>query len=439
MARLQSPAVQIAPAYAATKRVQRRPVHRFNLKTKPYVIQPFAIAPVLPGETLKSVMLQSQCWSDPLAGGVMKNIGWWKEHYVFYVKHRDLLGYDAASDGIGKDLIDMFVTGESLSGHVDADGNVATYCPPGGIDYVLEAVKSIVENHFRDEGEAWNNATVDGLPVAKIYGRGQSDWSESLTLQSQYADRAKDLASVDEIDELGDLEREWLAQVEAGLMTMTYDDWLKTYGSRPVGPTADAVEHPDRHVPELILWERQYQMPTNTVEPTTGIPATAVGWRTVKQERKAFAFREPGWLIGLTCVRPKVYLRYQLGNIASMMQTRQAWLPAVMAHHLDASHLQIIESTGPLKDLVGAETHYWIDLKDLLNHGDQFVNYAAADAPPFVDLPATTGQRRYPSAGDVMQFFTDTVNGRFLEDGVLSLSILGRQQDPIDNLVLGKT
>ena len=67
------------------------------------------------------------------------------------------------------------------------------------------------------------------------------------------------------------------------------------------------------------------------------------------------------------------------------------------------------------------------------------MNYAAADAPPFVDLPATTGQRRYPSAGDVMQFFTDTVNGRFLEDGVLSLSILGRQQDPLDNLVLGKT
>ena len=89
-----SPRVGVAPDYARTNRVARRPQHRFNLKTKPYQIQPFALAPVLPGETLTTAMPQSQAWSDPLAAGVLRNIGWWCEYYLFYVKHRDLLGYE---------------------------------------------------------------------------------------------------------------------------------------------------------------------------------------------------------------------------------------------------------------------------------------------------------------------------------------------------------
>ena len=440
MARVVSPGVTLAPAYAKKRRVQRRPAHRFNLKMKPYQLQPFMIAPVLPGETMNSLMLQSQAWSDPLAGGPMKNIGWWKEYYFFYVKHTDLLGYTAAVDGLGKDLVDMFVSNEALTPWRDADGNTNTYCPIGGIDFTLEALKSIVENHFRDQGETWDNMLVDGLPVAKIYGRGLSDWSESLTMQSAYQDRAEDLP--DEIDELDDAYAEWAAQVDAGLMTMTYEDWMRTYGggtSDRNSLSPDANEHPDLHIPEVLCHWREYTMPTNTVEPTTGVPATAVGWRTVQRENKKHRFNFPGWIIGLTCQRPKVYLRYQGGSIAAMMQTRASWLPAILSQHPDASHLQMVKTEGPLANLVGAETHYWIDLKDLLNHSDQFVNCAPADAPPFVDLPTTAGQRRYPSAGDVMQFFTDTVNGRFLEDGVVSLSIMGRQQDELDNMVLGKT
>jgi len=66
---------------------------KFNLVTKPYQLQPFMIMPVLPGETLQNMMLQSQVWSDPLASG-MKNIGWWCEYFFFYVKWRDLAGWE---------------------------------------------------------------------------------------------------------------------------------------------------------------------------------------------------------------------------------------------------------------------------------------------------------------------------------------------------------
>lgn len=429
---IRSPRVRVAPAYETTKRVSRRPQHRFNLKVKPYQLQPFMIAPVLPGESLKSLLIQSQCWSDPLAAGVMKNIGWWNEYYFFYVKHRDLTGFEQATDGLGKDLMDMIVTGESISGAQDADGNTNTYCPPKGVDFVLDATKRIAEEYFRDEGEAWNVATIDGLPQVKIYGRGQSDWAEKLTLESDYEDRTVDIP--DTVGELNDAYTEWAALRDAGMVDMDYEDWMRTYGAGAELPNIDRTEY---HIPEDLFHHREFQMPTNTVEPTTGAPSTAVGWRVAARSPKMFFFKEPGWIIGLTVKRPKVYYRYQKGCVASMMQTRESWLPAVLNHHLDLGHLQIPEDAGPLADSVGAETHYWIDLRDLLNYGDQFVNWAAADAVPFVDLPSTTGTRRYVSAGDVMQFFTDTTNGRFLEDGIVSLAISGRQQNPNKNLVLG--
>lgn len=427
-----SPRVGIAPAYQRKSRVQRRPQIRFNLKTKPYQLQPFMCHPVLPGESLKAVMLQQQCWSDPLAAGVMKNIGWWQEYFIFYVRHRDLMGFEGAVDGLGKDMIDMFVSNESLSSHVNATGNAWTYCPPGGIDYTLECLKRVVEEYFRDEGEAWNVATIDNVPIAKIYGRGQNDAFEHLTMDSAYADRTVDIPA--QIDDLQDAFLEWQAMHDAGLMDMDYEDWMRTYGVNASLPNVDRPEH---HIPETIAYWRDFQMPTNTVEPSTGIPATAVGWRKAYRSAKPFFFNEPGWLLGVTVNRPKVYLRYQLGTVAAMMQTREAWLPAVTSHHLDASHIEILESTGPLKDLVGAETSYWLDLKDLLNNGEQFVNWAPVDAPPFVDLPATTGQRRYASSTDAMQFFLNTTDGRFLTDGVCSLAILGRQQREGHNLVLG--
>lgn len=429
---VRSPRVRVAPAYETTKRVSRRPQHRFNIKTKPYQLQPFMIAPVLPGESLKSLMIQSQCWSDPLAAGVMRNIGWWKEYYFFYVKHRDLAGFETATDGLGKDLMDMIVSGESIAAHQDADGNVQTYCPPKGVDFVLEATKRIAEEYFRDEGEAWNVATVDGLPQVKIFGRGQSDWAEKLTLESAYEDRTVDVPET--VGELNDAFTEWAALRDADLIDMDYEDWMRTYGAGAELPNVDRTEY---HIPEDLFHHRAFQMPTNTVEPTTGIPATAVGWRVAARSPKMFFFKEPGWILGLTVARPKVYYRYQQGALAAMMQNRDAWLPAVLNHHLDLGHMLIAEDAGPLANGIGEETGYWVDLRDLLNYGDQFVNYAPSDAVPFVDLPGTDGSRRYASSGDIASFFAAPETGRFLEDGIVSLHIAGRQQNPNKNLVLG--
>lgn len=428
------PRVMVAPA-AQAKRTSRRPQHSFNLVWKPYQLQPFMIAPVLPGETLKTMMLQAQVWSDPLAAG-MKNVGWHLEYNFFYVKFRDLAGWD--TDGsIGHEMVDMLVSGASLSGFQDADGNAWTYAYPGAVDYLFEATKRVVDEYFRDEGENWDDYLLDNVPLVKIYSRGRSDAFEKLTMASAYQDRTT--AVPDDMNELELSWQEWQASRDFGLTDMDYHDWMRAAGSS-VRQDEQSV---NLHRPEDVAYWRNFTYPSNTVEPTTGVPSTAAGWRVGARFDKRILFTEPGWLIGYTTVRPKVYLGKQQGYIAGAMQTRESWFPPQLAGQQAFSHLMFDDAAGPLKGVMDAgNVDYWIDLKDLLNNGDQFINYATPASGntgvPFVALPAAGGARRYASGTEIMAMFADTTNGRFRADGMCSLSILGSlHRAPNNNLVLG--
>lgn len=435
-----SPRVGISPSYAMTQRVQRRPQHKFNLRFQPYQIQPMMIAPVLPGESLKSIMLQSQCWSTPLKPFTLRNIGWWQEFHYFYVKHRDLISiendeFEEPVAGLRDKLITMFTDGTPLTSDAEVSDDAIWYTPKGGVNYLKAAVARIVDEYFRDDGESWSDHVHAGLPLAKIYGKGQSDWSEKLTLDADYEDRREEVPTY-----LNDMEKayiEWAAMKDAGLMDMDYEDWMRTYGVNPVVPEEERINH---HVPEDLAHFREFAYPTNTVEPTNGQPATAIGWRTATRSNKTFLFQEPGWIIGLVVVRPKVYLGNQKGNVASMMMTRESWLPAILNNDLDVSHLELPDTQGPLNG-VFTDTDYWVDLRDLLNYGDQFTNITR-DGAPFVALPDANANRRYPSTTDIQRFFLSAANGEYSDgfeiDGVNSLVILGRQQERYKNLTLGK-
>ena len=47
-------------------RKTRSPQHTWAIKQRPFVITPFMIAPVLPGETLKAGVMQARAVSEPL-------------------------------------------------------------------------------------------------------------------------------------------------------------------------------------------------------------------------------------------------------------------------------------------------------------------------------------------------------------------------------------
>lgn len=432
-----SPRVAIAPAYARSERQGRRPQCPFNVRTKPFQIQPVCFHPVLPGETLKALLIQGQVWSDPL-NVALKNTGWWCEYNVFYVKHRDLTGYEVATDGLGKDLIDMFVSNEALTAHKAGAAVPWTFTPVGGVDFLSAAMTRIVDEYFRDEGEAAATYHIDNVPIASVYGRGRSDAFDKLTPVANYEDHRQKLDADNDGtiyvgDEMNRAFNEWAAAHDAGLIDMTYEDWMRTYGG-----SADAGVEPDRvdyHRPEDIAYARDFTYPTNTVEPTTGVPAVAVGWRVGHNLRKAFRFQEPGWIVVTQTVRPKVYMGNQEGLVVSMMQTRNSWLPAVLHGETTEGHLLIDDLEGPLAATMAAD--YYVSVRDLLLYGEQFVNYDAAGTDPgFVALPAADGQRRYSNAAQAMALFSNTTDGRFRADGMISLNILGRQRETTRNLEL---
>lgn len=431
------PHVQIARDVASRQRVLRAPQMRFNLITKPYQLQPFMIMPVFPGEGLKNILLQSQVWSDPLASG-MKNIGWWCEYNFFYVKWRDLAGYD--TDGqIGHEMADMMLSDASLSSFQDADGNAWTYCYPGGVDFLFEATKRVVDEYYRDEGENWDDQLLDNVPLVKIYSKGGGDAFERLTLASAYTDKRVSVPT--KMNEWDLAMQEWQAMRDMGMLDMDFQDWMKAYGS----DIREDEQSVNLHRPEDIAYFREFTYPTNTVEPTTGNPATAVGWRVQTRSDKYKFFKEPGWLVGFTTVRPKVYLGKQQGTISGLMQSRATWLPPQMMNQHTVSHVLVDDAAGPLKGVMDAgNVDYYMDLRDYLNHGDQFINYATpasgATGVPFVALPTSAGQRRYAAATEIMAMFSDTTNGRFRQDGICSLNITGRvaQQIPSDGIVMAQ-
>lgn len=431
MAARLDPKVQIAPAYAAQQRATRRPQHKFNLRFRPYEIQPFLVAPVLPGETFTNMMLQAQCWSDPLKG-TMRNIGWWLQYNLFYVRLRDF------PENIRLKMAEMMLNPElSIAEFASPTRNFKHYTPAGGINWSEMCLQHVVENFFRDEGEDWDVATANGLPLAKIYGAGTNDAFKKMTLDADYEDARVDL-DVDQdgkitVDEVSRAFAHHAAMLDAGLTDMDFEDYMRTYGSK----VREDENSPNLHRAEDLWAKRDFTYPTNTIATSGedfGKPAVGVGWRVQEHANRKIFCDEPGFLFGVTYVRPKVYLRGQLGSVASVMQNQNSWLPAILHDQFDVSHILQAQDEGPLAGVF--EDDYWIDLADLFLHGDQFVNYDPAGALPFLNLPEADAQRRYAAESEIAQFFSDPAVGRFEMDGIASLSVLGRQREKTRSLQL---
>lgn len=428
--RRNDPKVAIAGDYLAQRRHTRRPQFKFNLRTLPYQIQPFMCAPVIPGESFQSMMLQSQTWSHPLKAD-MRNIGWWLQYNFFYVRHRD---FDPA---VRTMLAEMLLNPEADISSLQSPANAKTYNYAGGIDWAALCLEHVVANYFRDEGEADDVAEIGGLPISQIYGRGTSDAIERLTLETDYEDRRQNL--IDEegklyINDLSTMWGHWAAMRDAGLTEMDYEDFMRTYGST----VRQDEDSPNLHRAEDLWSLREFTYPTNTVEPSTGVPAVAAGWRVQKSGGKRIFCDEPGFIFGVQYTRPKVYMRNQKGAVANMMQSVKNWLPAVLHDQPDLGHVFHEETTGPLAGVFPEGEGYWLDIRDLLLYGDQFVNYDPTTQVPFMNLPKADGQRRYAAEADVTAMFT-TAGGYFETDGIASLSILGRQRAQSPNLVLGRS
>lgn len=205
---------------------------------------------------------------------------------------------------------------------------------------------------------------------------------------------------------------------------MTYEDYLQSYGVRP--------PKEELHAPELIRFVKDWTYPTNTIDPTTGAPSSAAVWSIADSANKARFFKEPGWIIGVTVCRPKIYRSKQVGSVADLMNTAFTWLPSVMHSDARTSLALVANGAGPLPANTDADG-YWIDVKDLLLYGDQFVNFALTATDAGLCATPTDGlQKRYADASMAAALFADTDPGTAIlirEDGVVTMTVKGHQQD----------
>lgn len=419
------PKIRVSSAYRGTKRRIRRPQHPFQLRTRPFQIQPFLIAPIIPGETLKNALVQSRVVTDPIKHPL---VGWWTEYFMFYVKHRDI-GYHLGSDALEQ----MVLNPQWDPGSLEEAADVKMYHAGGGINYTRLCLETITEWFFRDQGEDWDVATLDTLPLAQITGR---DWKDSLTLEQDRRTDNKvnlDLNSDGSIyvDEMMEAQMHWEALRSAGLEQMDYEDYLRTFGVQTREPDAS----PNLYRPELLRYSREWTYPTNTVNPETGVPASAASWAIAFRADKDRFFREPGFVFGVTVTRPKVYAGQQVGSLAGEMKSVFSWLPAVLHSQYEKAILTIAADEGPLPDLFEqpgdpdpVPASYSIDVRDLLVYGDQFVNFAADNAGSFMSTIMADGSRRYPDATSIDNLFASG-NKTVRQDGIVTLAIAGRQVD----------
>ena len=394
-------------------RKSRRPSHPFQLRHMPWQIQPFLIAPVLPGETLKNILLQSRAVTKPIKNGI---VGWWMEYHFFYVKHRDLDDRELFTS--------MMLDPNATTASKNSAADVKTYHFAGSIDWVRLCLNRVRDTYFRDEDEIGTAYDIGGLPVGQI---GISSWTDSLLPEDAFGagqDVNVDL-NVDAnitASEVDNAMRMWEFLRANNFTDASYEDYLATFGVR--APPAES------HRPELIRSVREWQYPTNHVDPTTGVPASAVSWAVAARADKNRFFTEPGFIFGVTIARPKVYYSKQSGSLTSVMNNAISWLPAILS---DDPYTSVKPFAAGAHPLPAATDGYWVDIKDLFLYGEQFVNFALSEADAnLVALPANAiANRRYPAAADVNALFTGSTDAArvITQDGICNLDILGHQVD----------
>ena len=112
------------------------------------------------------------------------------------------------------------------------------------------------------------------------------------------------------------------------------------------------------------------------------------------------------------------------------MNNALRWLPAVMKDDPYTSMVHIDDANKANGPLSGRTDGYWFDLKDLLLYGEQFSNFALTANDGAIALPAVDNvNKRYPTLAMAQGLFANSGKTDILEDGVISLTILGSQKD----------
>jgi hypothetical protein len=388
----------------------RRPSHNFNIRFQPWQIQPFMLAPVLAGDTMKNLLMQSRTVTDPLKSTAM---GWWLESFFFYVKLRDITPYKANLEQM---LIANTAHGIPAG---DASADTGYHGTAAGIPFGKLCLNEVVEHYFRSDEErrALVTPMSYGMPQAKV---NISDYLESMKIGIDApenvpgSERLPDEFYPDlppHLSSFSDAYTQWQQLQNERLSPPTFEDYLKTFGVSV--PKAERVTE---NKPELLRYVRDWKMPSVTVNAVDGKPSGAVVWDTAERADKDRFFAEPGFIFGCTVARPKVLRTRIKGLLANHLDNAYAWLPALLSADPYTSLRKFAQNgAGPIPDLT---EDYWVDLADLFLNGEQFTNF---DPQTITDAMQPANRVTLPAQQDVATFeFGDSADADSLPQARLN-------------------
>lgn len=404
--------IQMIQAAQKTTRKIRRPKHPYVIEHRPYQIQPFFIAPVLPGETMKNLNVMGRCITDPLALGMGNIMPWWHEMFFFYVRLTDLDDRQA--------FVNMALDGTAPG--LSSAADTRTFYNGRGIDFVRKCLDRVTVAYFRDDGET-TAPLLDTMPLASAVAH-KENWADSLSvdgpvptnndLQNPEGDRDPMAAHAEAYERMRAMR----------MIDLTYEEYLETYGVRL--PTRQ-----EENVPELIRYTRNWTYPTNVVDPATGVPTGAASWSINETADKDRLFKYPGFIFGVSLLRAKVLMGNQTGSMSSFMNDAYAWLPPEFRDRPESALREFVGPTSPNGPLNAQTSNYWVDLRDLLLYGDQFRNVTPAGFAPAI--PTAAGEKRFMTSAMIDALFAQTAANKIRQDGMVSLNILGHPTTSFDN------
>lgn len=410
-----APRLQVVRANPTMQRKMRYPQHHFSVESRPWQIVPTMIAPVLPGETMTNLNLQARTVTDPLAAGFAALMPWWAENYWYYVKLRDL--------DIRDDVENALLKGAPLP--VRSGQRAGFYHTAGQVDWLGLCYERVVAEYFRDEGEAWNSVMIGDYAAASAVPRRQN-WLDSLAPVSALEGAENHLQDPHSHDVLEEYRAMYDKMVQMQMIEMSFEEWLRPYG-------VTGQQTVEAYKPEEIRYAREWTYPTNTVDPVTGVPNSAVSWSVSERADKDRFFTEPGFIIGLSVFRPKVYLGNQRSAAVAGLDNALGWLPALMRDepHTSLRPFPISAANAGASPVTGQTEEHWVDMRDLFLYGDQFVNHAAAANK--IAAPSAASELRYATAAMADALFKQASANKIRTDGVHRLAVKGHQTTSTDN------
>lgn len=389
-------AASALPVPRMSRRV-RRPTHNAYLHFTPWVIQPFCVMPVLPGETLKNLMMQGRVLTTPILNNQVT--GWWFEQYWFFVKHRHM----ASAESYMSMMLSLADNTEGAAGSADAAFNMHA----GDLQFTMEAYEAVVNEFFRGSEEAYGtagSAHTNGLAYARLKLPGW--WDSILPATALSTEPAGDTiggADLNQVGELAQALETWQTMRMLNITTLEYDDWLRSFGVKIAAPREDK--------PELIRYSREWQYPSSavSVDATAQRVSTVLNWSITERADKNRFFKEPGVILGVAVVRPKLYHDRQQAGVG-LLRNSLAWqTPFGRGTY---------RGLQPIHDLSG----YVFDTQDLFNQGDQFVYIERGTGIPRMAFPAD-GVFDYPNATLINSLFADGSSGHIKMDAAVTANI----------------